>query len=129
MKEEILRIPINKEIDVLIARREIKSEAERIGFRWIDQTRIATAVSELTRNIIKHAYRGEVIVNKDDGGIEIVCQDEGPGIPDIEQAMEKGYSTTNSLGIGLIGAKHLMDGFEIESTDKGTKITTYKKLK
>jgi serine/threonine-protein kinase RsbT len=129
MKEEILRIPINKEIDVLIARREIKSESERIGFRWIDQTRIATAVSELARNIIKHAYRGEVIVNRDENGIEIVFLDEGPGIPDIEQAMEKGYSTTNSLGIGLIGAKHLMDDFKIEGDDKGTKITTYKKLK
>lgn len=129
MKEEILRIPINKEIDVLIARREIKSEAERIGFRWIDQTRIATAVSELARNIIKHAYRGEVIVSRDENGVEIIFQDEGPGIPDIEQAMEKGYSTTNSLGIGLIGAKHLMDDFKIEGDDKGTKITTYKKLK
>jgi serine/threonine-protein kinase RsbT len=129
MKEEILRIPINKEIDVLIARREVKSEAERLGFRWIDQTRIATAVSELTRNIIKHAYRGEVIVSRDEGGMEIVCQDEGPGIPDIEQAMERGYSTTNSLGIGLTGAKHLMDEFKIESSDTGTKITTYKKLR
>jgi serine/threonine-protein kinase RsbT len=129
MKEEILRIPINKEIDVLIARREVKSEAERLGFRWIDQTRIATAVSELTRNIIKHAYRGEVIVSRDEGGMEIVCQDEGPGIPDIEQAMERGYSTTNSLGIGLTGAKHLMDEFKVESSDTGTKITTYKKLR
>ncbi|MEO0294106.1 MAG: anti-sigma regulatory factor [candidate division WOR-3 bacterium] len=129
MKEEILRIPIVKEIDVLIARREVKNQAEKIGFRWIDQTRIATAVSELTRNIIKHAYRGEVIVYKDEGGMEIVFQDEGPGIPDIEKAMERGYSTSNSLGIGLIGAKHLMDEFKIESNERGTKVITYKRLR
>ena len=126
---EILRISINEEEDILIARRMVKKETERLGFRSVDRTRITTAVSELTRNIVRHAGSGELIASADRTGIEIVCQDHGPGMPDVKQAMQEGYSTTGTLGMGLIGAKRLMDRFDIETGSNGTKITIFKKLR
>ena len=79
---EILRIGINEEEDILIARRMIKKETERLGFRPVDRARITTAVSELTRNIVRHAGSGKLIACADKTGIEIVCQDHGPGMPE-----------------------------------------------
>lgn len=126
---EILRISINEEEDILIARRMVKKETERLGFRSVDRTRITTAVSELTRNIVRYAGTGELIASTDRTGIEIVCSDHGPGMPDVKQAMQEGYSTAGTLGMGLIGAKRLMDRFDIETGSDGTKITIFKKLR
>jgi len=127
--QEILRISIHEEEDILIARRMVKKETERLGFRSVDRTRITTAVSELTRNIVRYAGSGELIARTDSTGIEIICQDHGPGMPDVKQAMEEGYSSGGTLGMGLIGAKRLMDRFGIETGSDGTKITIFKKLR
>jgi len=127
--QEIVRININEEEDILIARRIVKKETERLGFRSVDRTRIVTAVSELTRNIVRHAGSGKMVASADRTGIQIVCQDHGPGMPDVKQAMQEGYSTAGTLGMGLIGAKRLMDSFDIETDGNGTKITIFKKLR
>lgn len=120
--------------DLLYARLLIRDKTTSIGYNLMDQTRIITATSELVRNILKFAETGvmywKVIENGNRKGIQICFEDEGPGIPNIEQAMEKGYSTVNSLGLGLPGAKNLMDEFNIQSeVGKGTKIIIKKWLK
>jgi serine/threonine-protein kinase RsbT len=94
--------------------------AKNIGFGAIDQARIATAVSELARNIVVHARQGQMTARPMERsarkGIELEFIDEGPGIADIEQAMQDGYSTARSMGMGLPGARRLMDEFKIQST-------------
>jgi serine/threonine-protein kinase RsbT len=127
--QEVLRISIREEEDILIARRKVRQELEAMGFRRVDRTRIITAVSELTRNIVQHAGEGELIARRDAWGIEIICQDQGPGMPDVAKALEEGCSTAGTLGMGLIGAKRLMDHFKIETGDQGTKVTIYKRLR
>lgn len=126
-------IEINEEADIVIARKEGRDVAKEIGFNAVEQCRIATAISELTRNIINYAGKGKMLIRlliNRKQGIEIVCSDEGPGIPDIEIAMQHGYSTTNGLGAGLPGAKRLMDEFELHSeVNKGTTVIIRKWLK
>ncbi len=122
------RVPIKHEADIVTARQQGRALASQLGFSSIDQTFIATAISEVARNIIVHARSGEIslrTVQGNDGkpGIVIVARDEGPGIPDVVRAMQNGYSTINSLGLGLPGAKRMMDEFEIVSeVGKGTTI-------
>lgn len=122
------RMPIKHEADIVTARQQGRALASQLGFSSIEQTFIATAISEVARNIIVHARSGEIIlrtVQGNDGkpGIVIVARDEGPGIPDVVRAMQNGYSTINSLGLGLPGAKRMMDEFEIVSeVGKGTTI-------
>ena len=130
MADEI-RIPISDEGDIIVARQTGRDLAAQAGFTGSDLTVIATAISELARNIIVYAKRGEVVLNlvRRDGrcGVAVVARDEGPGIADVEQAMRDGFSTGNSLGLGLPGAKRLMDEFEIDSTvGKGTSVTMKK---
>ena len=126
------RVPIKHEADIVTARRQGRAVAAQLGFSSIEQTFIATAISEVARNIIVHARGGEIILRTVQGnggkpGIVIVARDEGPGIPDIIRAMQNGYSTINSLGLGLPGAKRMMDEFEIVSeVGKGTTITMKK---
>jgi len=103
----------------------------KAGFSGSDLTVIATAISEIARNIIVFAQRGEVtlsVVEKaDKRGLLVIADDHGPGIPDIAQAMCDGFSTGKSLGLGLPGAKRLMDEFEIQSeVGKGATITMTK---
>jgi serine/threonine-protein kinase RsbT len=103
----------------------------RLGFSSSDLTLIATAISELACNIVSYVTRGEIIrrlvQQGNQQGIVIIAHDEGPGIPDVAQAMQDGYSTGNSLGLGLPGAKRLMDEFEIVShPGKGTTVTIKK---
>jgi serine/threonine-protein kinase RsbT len=117
--------------DVVEARQKGRDLARQVGFSGSDLTLIATAISEIARNIVVYADRGEVTVSTvsegDRQGIVVVATDEGPGIPDIEQAMQDGFSTGRSLGLGLPGAKRLMDEFEIVShIGKGTTITMKK---
>jgi serine/threonine-protein kinase RsbT len=123
-----INVRILTELDVITARQRVRHEAEQMGFRSAKVYRLATAVSELAFNLRFHADRGGTIriisVNdRDRVGIEIVSEDDGPGIPDIELAMQDGYSTNNGLGGGLPGCCRLMDEFSIESTvGVGTKI-------
>jgi serine/threonine-protein kinase RsbT len=126
-------INIKKEVDIIHARQEGREMARDIGFGTVEQCRIATAISELTRNIIRYAGYGKVIIkviNRRRKGIEITCSDEGPGIPDIEIAMQDGFSTNRGLGSGLPGTKRLMDEFEIKSeVDNGTTVVIRKWLR
>lgn len=126
-----LRVPINSDADIITARQRGRALAERVGFSGSDLTIIASAISELTRNIIEYAGTGEITIQlaqrDDKQGVTIIAQDNGPGIPDIAQAMQSGYSTGKGLGLGLPGAKRLMDEFEIVSeVGKGTTVTVKK---
>jgi len=123
-----IRVPIEREEDVVVARQKGRELAAAAGFSVTDRTIIALAISEIARNIVSYAYRGKLTLRQlDDGirtGILIIAEDEGPGIADIELAMRDGYSTAKSLGVGLPGTKRIMDEFELTSTPgKGTKIT------
>jgi serine/threonine-protein kinase RsbT len=122
------RIAIDRDADIVAARGRGRELAATVGFTRTDQTLIATAISEVARNILVYAQRGEVVLSiVEDGtrrGICVVARDQGPGIADIELAMRDGYSTAKSLGLGLPGAKRLMDDLEIESAlGKGTTVT------
>jgi len=125
---------LSEQGDAFIARIKVSDIAENFGFNYIDKTRIATAVSEITRNAIQHGGGGELVVNQLDAssGIEIQVSDRGPGIPDISRALAGGYTTGAGLGLGLglSGSKKLMDEFEIISeVGKGTKVIMRKLLK
>jgi serine/threonine-protein kinase RsbT len=125
------RVAIQRDGDIIAARQKGRDLAAQAGFKGSDLTIIATAISEIARNIIVFAQQGEVslrlIEKAGKRGVLIIAEDHGPGIPDIEQAMRDGFSTGKSLGLGLPGAKRLMDEFEIISeVGKGTVITMRK---
>ncbi|MBP1950642.1 anti-sigma regulatory factor [Virgibacillus litoralis] len=124
-------VTIQKEWDIVAARQLGRDIARKIGFGTVDQARIATAISELARNIYLYTDNGkicfEVIDNIDHKGMGIISVDSGPGIKDISQVMEDGYSTSGGLGAGLPGVKRLVDEFDIRSEDeKGTEIRAIK---
>lgn len=126
-----MRVAITHDGDVVTARQLGREMAKESGFYGSDLTLIATAISEIARNIVNYAERGEVVLSMlEDGsrrGLMVVARDEGPGIPDIDLAMRDGFSTGKSLGLGLPGAKRLMDEFDIQSEiGKGTTITMRK---
>jgi serine/threonine-protein kinase RsbT len=105
-----------------------------LGFDGADLTLIATAISEVARNIVDHAKKGEIVLepvnNGSKRGIVIMARDDGPGIADVTKAMEYGYSTRKGLGVGLPGAKWLMDEFDIDTeVGKGTTVTMKKWLR
>ncbi|CAN7435281.1 anti-sigma regulatory factor [Trinickia sp. LjRoot230] len=123
-----VRVPIEREADIVVARQKGRELAASTGFSNTDQTIIALAISEMARNIISYAGTGEIVLTPlDDGarrGILIVARDEGPGIADIDLAMRDGYSTGKSLGVGLPGTKRIMDEFHLSSVlGLGTTIT------
>lgn len=127
-------IPILTEADIVTARQKGRALAAELAFSPSDQTVIATAISEVARNIAVFAKRGEITLKLFEQdkkrGIVVVARDQGPGIPDIAKALEDGYSTTKSLGLGLPGARRLTDEFEIVSeVGKGTTITMKKWVK
>jgi serine/threonine-protein kinase RsbT len=131
--ESETRVAISSAADIVTARQKGRALATEIGFDGSDQTLVATAISEVARNIVDHAKRGEISLvalnNGSKHGIVITARDEGPGIPDIARAMEYGYSTRKGLGVGLPGAKWLMDEFEIDSkVGHGTTVTMKKWL-
>jgi serine/threonine-protein kinase RsbT len=126
-----VRVEIAADTDIVEARCEGRALATRLGFSRTDATLIATAISEIGRNILHHAGRGEVAIAQTEGdhslGIEVVARDEGPGIPDVERALGEGYATGNGLGLGLPGAQRLMDEFSIETQPgRGTTVTMRK---
>jgi serine/threonine-protein kinase RsbT len=128
------RVAINREPDIIVARQQGRDISAELGFSPGDLALIATAISEITRNVIAYATRGEMTMRVvQDGtrrGVEIVVQDEGPGIADLPQAMQDGYSTGGGLGLGLPGARRLMDDFAIESTvGRGTRVVMRKWMK
>jgi serine/threonine-protein kinase RsbT len=128
------RIAILSDSDVVKARQVGRTLAASIGFSQTDQALIATAISELARNIVLYARTGEVRVdalqNGGRRGMLVVARDEGPGIPDIERAMEPGFSTSGGLGLGLPGVRRLMDDIKVESKrGRGTTVTTRKWLR
>ena len=133
MSDEI-RIPIDRDSDVVTARQRGRDLAAQVGFVGSDLTVIATAISEVSRNIVSYAQRGEIILQVEEEahrrGIIVVARDQGPGIPDVERAMRDGFSTAGSLGLGLPGARRLMDDFGIESSvGTGTVVTMKKWMK
>ena len=130
MADEI-RVPIDSDADIVVARQQGRALAAQLGFTGADLTLIATAISEVARNIVAYAKRGEIVLslaNQDSRrGVVIVARDDGPGIPDLALAMQDGYSTSRGLGLGLPGAKRLMDEFDIVSqVGEGTTIVMKK---
>jgi serine/threonine-protein kinase RsbT len=124
-------VPIEHETDIVTARQKGRELAALSGLSRTEQTLIATAISEVARNIVVYARHGEVVlaVLEQQGrrGVLVVARDDGPGIPDPDLAMRDGYSTSRSLGMGLPGARRLMDEFELSSiVGKGTTITMKK---
>ena len=126
-----IRVAINSDQDIVGARQKGRTLATALGFSAADATLIATAISELARNIVSYARKGEIRLqrgpNATHPGIMVVASDDGPGIPNIQQAMRDGFSTSGSLGLGLPGVRRLMDEFEIVSqTGRGTTVTVKK---
>jgi len=128
---DVVQIAIRSDSDIVMVRQQARALAKELGFSASDLTLIATALSELARNIVEYAQQGEIILSQikqgELRGLVIVARDSGPGIADIERAMLDGYSTGKGLGLGLPGAKRLMDEFEITScAGQGTTIKATK---
>ncbi len=120
--------PLHSDVDVVAARRGVADWAREIGLSVIDLTKVVTAASELARNAIVHGGGGvmciQVVRQADRQGLRVTFKDQGPGIPEIDRAMEDGYTTGGGMGIGLPGAKRLVNEFALSSTPSdGTCVT------
>jgi serine/threonine-protein kinase RsbT len=129
-----IQVGIRSDVDIVLARQQGRAMAADIGFSATDTTLIATAISELARNIVSYAQYGEVTMRSVEStrskGILIIARDKGPGIRSIQDVLRDGYSTSGGLGLGLPGVKRLMDEFTIESElRQGTTVTVKKWLK
>lgn len=127
----VIHVAIRCDQDIVLARQKGRELATRLGFSAVDATLIATAISELARNILAYARHGEItleaIHDSSRKGLSVVSSDDGPGIADISRAMRDGFSTSGSLGLGLPGVRRLMDDFEISSRlGEGTKVIVRK---
>lgn len=122
-----LRVEIRDESGVVTARQAGREMAYELGFGLADQTRLATAISELARNVVQYAKEGVCIIAdcSDEGmmRISVTVEDHGPGIVDVEKAMQNGFSTSRGLGAGLPGTKRLVQDFDIESRPGRTKVS------
>ena len=126
-----IQVAINSDQDIVSARQKGRVMANEIGFSSGDATLIATAISELARNIVAYASKGRIRLKVVNGsnrqGISVTASDDGPGIPDVDQALRDGFSTSGSLGLGLPGVRRLMDEFEITSQPgQGTTVVVKK---
>jgi len=124
-------MPIRVDSDIVTARQLGRALASRVGFSSGEATLIATAISELSRNIVLYAMQGEIIVAAVENGVRrgvvVVARDKGPGIADVRRAIAGGYSTSGGLGLGLAGVRRLMDEFEVVSdVGIGTTVTAKK---
>ncbi|MEU8178337.1 anti-sigma regulatory factor [Microbispora hainanensis] len=124
-------LPIATNGDVVVVRQQTRTLAAEIGLSLVDQTKIVTAASELARNALVHAGGGRVLIEVLEGGrrpgLRLVFTDEGPGIPDIDQALTEGWSTAGGLGLGLSGSRRLVDEFDLVSAPgEGTRVTVTK---
>jgi serine/threonine-protein kinase RsbT len=131
--DDEIQVPIHSDQDIVTARQKGRSLAAELNFSSGEATLIATAISELARNIVAYAKKGEIRLKAINGssrlrsGIQVVAHDEGPGIADVEQALRDGFSTSGSLGLGLPGVRRLMDEFHIASErNRGTTVTVTK---
>jgi serine/threonine-protein kinase RsbT len=125
------RVSIASDADIVTARQVVREMARELRMTAGDLTLVATAVSEIARNIVSYAKRGEITIaiveQAGRRGVQVVARDQGPGIPDVGLALTDGYSTGRSLGLGLPGARRLMDEFAIESeVGKGTTVSMTK---
>jgi serine/threonine-protein kinase RsbT len=121
-------LPIQTAADIVMARQAVRSAATGLGFSLVDQTKIVTAASELARNTLDYGGGGVVrIVQLEENprrGLRLVFEDQGPGIPDLQLALKDGYTTGKGLGLGLGGARRLVNDFEINSAPgQGTRVT------
>jgi serine/threonine-protein kinase RsbT len=128
-----IRVPVHEECDVAVARARARALARAEGFPSNRSEALATAISEIARNIVVHAGAGEIVLatvtHRGRRGIRVVARDDHPGIADVERAMRDGYSTKNGLGLGLPGARRLVDEFTLESSPgRGTTVTMTKWL-
>ncbi len=130
MANEVI-VPVARDADIVTARQQGREMATVAGFSGSDLTMIATAISEVARNILNYAETGEIVLTLEQQpgrrGVGVVARDHGPGIADVELAMRDGFSTAKSLGLGLPGARRMMDEFEIVSQlGQGTTVTMRK---
>jgi serine/threonine-protein kinase RsbT len=125
-----IRVRIDSDVDVVAARQKGRELAHELGFDAIDLAIIATAISELARNIVLYARIGDIKIRSEVGfahAIVVIASDDGPGISDVDEAMRDGFSTCGGLGLGLPGVRRLMDEFEIVSEPgRGTTVTVKK---
>jgi anti-sigma regulatory factor (Ser/Thr protein kinase) len=131
MGDDVVHVAIASDADLVPARAEGRSLAIKLGFSHTDATLIATAISEIARNIVVHVGEGEIELRPiyEDGryGLRVVARDHGPGIRDLDSALQRGYAGRGGLGLGLPGARTLMDEFDVMSEpDKGTTVTMMK---
>ena len=128
----LAELPIQSHEDIVTARQKVRTVTQELGYSLLDQTRIITAVSELARNVVIHADGGTMSIFRCQlprDGVCIVFADQGPGIQDVERALQSGYSTAGSLGLGLPGAQRLSDSMKIDSSPgRGTTVTICKWL-
>jgi anti-sigma regulatory factor (Ser/Thr protein kinase) len=129
--EDEVRVRVHSDADLVTARAEARAMAERLGFPRPDPTLIATAISEIARNIVMHAGEGEIVLepfeDADRYGMVVTAVDHGPGIRDVDAALRDDVSGRGGLGLGLPGARRLMDDFELESdAENGTTVTMRK---
>ena len=121
------QIPIRSSEDIVRMRQIVRERAVAQKFSLVEQTKIVTAASELARNTLDYGGGGdvqlEIVANGTRNGIRLTFVDEGPGIPDIDQALTDGYSSGRGLGLGLGGAKRLSNEFSVESSPGGTRVT------
>jgi len=125
-KREVL--PVKTSNDVVLARQKVRQLAVELRFSLVDQTKLVTAASELARNALDHGKGGtmtvEVVVNGARSGLKMIFEDQGPGIPNLEDALKDGFTTGSGMGLGLGGSKRLVNDFSIETeVGKGTRIT------
>jgi serine/threonine-protein kinase RsbT len=131
MVSGVAQVAIRSDVDIISARERGRTLAGELGFTKAELALIATAISELARNILTYAGQGEIVLEREEQngrrGIVVIARDRGPGIPDVELALQDGYSTSRSLGIGLPGVRRLMDEFELSTTlGAGTTVTAKK---
>lgn len=129
-----VRVPVGSDADIISARHQGRELAAKVGFSSSELALIATAISELARNVLSYALRGEIVVEEVNTGgrrgIVVVARDEGPGIANVEQALEDGFSTGGGLGLGLPGVGRLMDELEVVSAPgEGTTVTARRWLR
>jgi serine/threonine-protein kinase RsbT len=128
MVQRQARFDLRADPDVVAARREVSKWATEIGLTVLDRTKVVTAASELARNTVLHGKGGamslEVVRDATREGLRLTFEDQGPGIADIDRALQDGYSTAGSMGLGLPGARRLVHEFVVASSaDEGTRIT------
>jgi serine/threonine-protein kinase RsbT len=131
MMNVVAQIAIRADVDIISARERGRALAAELGFNRGELALIATAISELARNILTYAGQGEIALDREElgqkRGIVVIARDQGPGIADVDLALQDGYSTSRSLGIGLPGVRRLMDEFELSSEPgSGTTVTAKK---